>query len=135
MLIVAPVVDEKRNECAPVPSDQDDLLKRLNVRRSQISAVTHLDYSARIQTVGQESAPRLKSILEEFERRTGVPILINTSFNLRGEPIVCSPMDAYRCMMRSNIDHILMENILVSRLQQPDWPEEADEWKENIPLD
>jgi carbamoyltransferase len=135
MLIVSPVVNEKRTECAPVPSDQDDLLNRLNVRRSQISAVTHLDYSARIQTVGQESAPRLKTILEVFERRTGVPILINTSFNLRGEPIVCSPMDAYRCMMRSNIDHILMENILVSRLQQPDWPEEADDWKENIPLD
>ena len=99
-----PIHRQKRTEQASEGSDQEDLLKRLKVNRSQISAVTHVDYSARVQTVGQESAPRLESILKAFEAKTGVPVLINTSFNLRGEPIVCSPMDA-ECMMRSAIDH------------------------------
>ena len=99
MLMVAPIHRQKRNRASFRGSDQEDLLKRLKVHRSQISAVTHVDYSARVQTVGQESAPRLESILKAFEATTGVPVLINTSFNLRGEPIVCSPMDAYRCMM------------------------------------
>ena len=135
MLMVAPIHRQKRIEQASEGNAQEDLLKRLKVHRSQISAVTHVDYSARVQTVGQESAPRLESILKAFEETTGVPVLINTSFNLRGEPIVCSPMDAYRCMMRSAIDHVLMENILVSRQQQPNWPEIDDDWKEFIPLD
>ncbi|MDC0125565.1 carbamoyltransferase [Candidatus Pelagibacter sp.] len=135
MLLVAPINKNKRRE-QNLNEDYDlDLQKRLNISRSSIAAVTHVDYSARVQTVGKNSAPRLKSIIEAFEKKTGVPILINTSFNLRGEPIVCSPMDAYRCMMRSNIDYILLENILVSRNQQPYWPEDKNDWKKNVIFD
>ena len=109
-------------------------LERLQLPRSYIPAVTHVDYSARVQTVRENAAPRLQKILKAFEQQTGVPVLINTSFNLRGEPIVCSPMDAYRCMMRSEIDYILLENILVSRTEQPEWLAN-DDWKNSIPLD
>ena len=125
MLLVAPVREEHRLAC-PDPGGED-LLARLKVPRSTIPAVTHVDYSARLQTVDRTRNPRFHDILAAFARRTGVPVLLNTSFNLRGEPIVCSPIDAYRCMMRSDIDCIVLENVLVWRHQQPPWHEDAEE--------
>ncbi len=132
MLLVADVTQEKR---ITIDSGNEKSIKELlNIKRSEIPAVTHVDYSARVQTVPENPQNRLRSILDEFFLRTGVPILVNTSFNVRNEPIVCSPVDAYRCMMRSNIDAILMENILVLRDDQPEWLEEKD-WRDDFKSD
>lgn len=98
-------------------------------------AITHVDFSARIQSVGEDShCPRLRAILQAFHEQTGVPLLVNTSFNLRSEPIVCTPIDAYRCMMRSEMDCLLMENILVRRADQPMYLND-DDWKSEFELD
>ena len=119
MLLVAPVHQSKRTGATDKLGE--DLLERLNRVRSQIPAVTHVDNSARIQTVDERLNPLLHDVLSEFFAQTGVPVLVNTSFNVRGEPIVCTPMDAYRCMMRTEIDFIVLENILVDRRKQPVW--------------
>jgi carbamoyltransferase len=121
MLFTAPVHAERR--LAFLDPGGDDVLGRLGIPRSVIPAVTHLDGSARVQTVHRDLHPMLHAVLEAFERRTGVPVLVNTSFNVRGEPIVCTPMDAYRCLMRTEIDCVMMENVLVWREKQPPWPE------------
>lgn len=132
MLLVADVAKSKRKE---VNSGKGKSIQELlRIKRSDIPAVTHVDYSARVQTVTKNPKNRLRSILDEFFLRTDVPVLVNTSFNVRNEPIVCSPVDAYRCMMRSNIDAILLENILVLRDQQPEWKEDRD-WKEDFEND
>jgi carbamoyltransferase len=133
MLIVAPVVESRRR---PVPPAAGDLwgIDRLNVPRSDIPAVTHLDYSARIQTVTADHNPRYHALIRAFERRTGCPVLVNTSFNVRGEPIVCTPADAYRCFMRTHLDYLVMGPFLIAKSDQPATP--ADEsWKKQIPLD
>src|SRR5262249_22124456 len=103
MLLVAPVLEKRRT---PVTDDQQALwgIDLLNVQRSDIPAVTHVDYSARIQTVHASTNPRYHALLEAFESRTGCGVIVNTSFNVRGEPIVCTPADAYRCFMRTEID-------------------------------
>ena len=121
MLITADVRADKRRPFEDPGGD--DVLERLAVPRSVIPAVTHLDGSARVQTVHRDLHPLLHRIIEAFERLTGVPVVVNTSFNVRGEPIVCTPMDAYRCMMRTAIDCVVMENVLVWRDKQPAWPE------------
>jgi carbamoyltransferase len=117
MLIVAPVRADRR---APIDDAQremmatdPDLRKRLNVPRSTVPAVTHVDYSARLQTVDAERNPRLTRLLEAFEARTGCPILVNTSFNVRGEPIVCTPEDAYRCFLGTEMDALVVENCIL----------------------
>lgn len=133
MLMVANVAEDK---CLAM-SDADQQLfgiDKLNVQRSQIPAVTHVDYSARIQTVHPETNPRFYHLLDEFEKRTECPVLINTSFNVRGEPIVCTPEDAYRCFMRTEMDYLVMENILLAKTDQPDW-EETSNWQEEFELD
>ncbi|WP_287962909.1 carbamoyltransferase [Alcanivorax sp.] len=133
MLIVAPVQESKR---LPSDGDEDHLfgVQKLNVPRSEIPAVTHVDYSARVQTVHPETNPRFYYLLDAFERRTGCPILVNTSFNVRGEPIVCTPQDAYRCFMRTEMDYLVMENILLCKERQPAWKENGD-WRQEFELD
>ena len=111
MLLVAPVAESKRtNEHA-----NGNGLERLKVRRSDIAAVTHVDYSARVQTVDGRWNPKFRDLLAAFEKRTGVPVLVNTSFNIRGEPIVCTPSDAVRCFLKTGMDTLVLGNLVVSR--------------------
>jgi carbamoyltransferase len=92
-----------------------DLRKRVNVVRSEIPAVTHVDHSARLQTVDQDRNPRLHRLLQAFERLSGCPVLINTSFNVRGEPIVCTPQEAYRCFMATEMDVLVLGELVVDK--------------------
>jgi len=133
MLLVAPVKQEKR---LSMTDEQRKLfgIDRLNIPRSEIPAITHVDYSARIQTVHQETNPRFYRLLEAFESRTQCPVLVNTSFNVRGEPIVCTPEDAYRCFMRTEMDYLVLENFLLAKTDQPEW-QEADDWRDEYELD
>ena len=132
MLLVAKI-HEKRRFPQPSP-DRLDIRERLKVKRSDIPAVTHLDYSARIQTVSQELKPDYYRVIEEFERMTGCAVLVNTSFNVRGEPIICTPEDAYRCFMRTEIDVLVLEDIILLKEEQPQW-EESREWHDELILD
>jgi carbamoyltransferase len=133
MLLVAPVRKERQ-----IPMDQaaDHLwgIEKLNVVRSDIPAVTHIDYSARIQTVSRETNPDYYDLIREFERLTGCAVLVNTSFNVRGEPIVCSPADAYRCFMRTHLDYLVLGPFILEKVGQPQW-EESEEWKAEFQLD
>lgn len=133
MLLVAPVLEKRR---APKSSGQESLwgIDLLNVPRSDIPAVTHIDYSARIQTVHQETNPRYYQLLKAFEAKTGCGVLVNTSFNVRGEPIVCSPEDAYRCFMRTEMDVLVLENCLLYKTQQKPLEQDTD-WKKEFELD
>jgi carbamoyltransferase len=95
-----------------------DLMARLKLRRSTLPAVTHVDYSARVQTVAAADNPRFHHLLSEFEKRTGCPVLVNTSFNVRGEPPVCTPEDAFRCFMRTEMDYLVLGNFLLDKAEQ-----------------
>jgi carbamoyltransferase len=133
MLLVAPVQEKRR---LGRTSSQDGLwgIELLNVPRSDIPAVTHLDYSARVQTVHQDTNPRYYALLKAFEAKTGCAVLVNTSFNVRGEPIVCTPEDAYRCFMRTEMDILVLENCLLCKADQK--PLEGDtDWKKEFELD
>jgi carbamoyltransferase len=133
MLLVAPVMEKRR---LPLPANRSDLwgIDLLNVPRSDIPAVTHLDYSARIQTVHEETNPRYYRLLKSFEAQTGYPVLVNTSFNVRGEPIVSTPEDAYRCFMRTEMDVLVLENCVLYKTQQK--PLEHDtNWQKEFELD
>ena len=123
MLMVAPINDKQR---IPMTEDQQALfgIDKLNIPRSTIPAITHVDYSARIQTVHPETNARFYNLLDAFERQTNCPVLINTSFNVRGEPIVCSPEDAYRCFMRTEMDYLILGNVVLQKSQQNAWQEE-----------
>jgi len=133
MLLVANVKKEKQ---ISMNEEQQQLfgIEKLNIPRSQIPAITHVDYSARVQTVHQETNPRYWSLLDHFEQLTGCPVLINTSFNVRGEPIVCTPEDAYRCFMRTEMDYLVVENVLLAKVDQPQ-REQDDTWKDEFELD
>jgi len=132
MLLVANVKEER---CLPQPSpDEMPMLKRLMVKRSDIPAVTHLDYSARLQTVSQKDNPGYHAVISEFDKLTGCAVLVNTSFNVRGEPIVCTPEDAYRCFMRTEMDVLVMENCILFKDKQPQWKEDG-EWRNKLELD
>jgi carbamoyltransferase len=133
MMVVAPVGRDRR---LPVSGDQADLtgIDRLQSPRSSIPAVTHVDYSARIQTVHAETNPRFHRLIRAFEQRTGCPLLINTSFNVRGEPIVCTPEDAYRCFMRTEMDYLVLENCLLDKRRQPETPDDRS-WMQELPPD
>lgn len=133
MLIVAPVREEKR---IAMTETQQGLfgIEKLHVPRSQIPAVTHVDYSARIQTVHEDTNPRFYRLLDTFERNTGCPVLVNTSFNVRGEPIVNTPEDAYRCFMRTEMDCLVLENVILYKNEQPVWEEQQD-WQNEFELD
>ncbi len=133
MLLVAPVREDYRTPMSP---EQEALwgIDLLNVPRSDIPAVTHIDYSARIQTVHEATNPRYYRLLKAFEALTGCGVVVNTSFNVRGEPIVCTPEDAYRCFMRTNIDVLVLENCVLDKAAQPTWVEDTD-WQQEFALD
>jgi carbamoyltransferase len=133
MLIVAPVAKEIRQQMTP---EQEKLfgIEKLHLKRSELPAITHVDYSARVQTVHKETNPRYYQLLKAFEEKTGCGVLVNTSFNVRGEPIVCTPTDAYRCFMRTEMDYLVIENFLLAKQDQPIW-EKDDRWKEEFELD
>jgi carbamoyltransferase len=109
-------------------------IEKLNVVRSDIPAVTHIDYSARIQTVDHETNPLYYDLIQEFYRRTGCPVIINTSFNVRGEPIVCRPAEAYKCFMRTNMDYLVMGSHLISKKEQKELVGDTN-WKKEFELD
>jgi carbamoyltransferase len=134
MLLVAPVAAHRRKALAGDEERADDLLAVVNRERSDIPAVTHVDYSARVQSVSASEHPRFHALLTAFEQQTGCAVLVNTSFNVRGEPIVCTPEDAYRCFLRTEMDYLVIGNLLLDRRAQPALPETAD-WKREFTLD
>ena len=109
-------------------------IEKLNVKRSVLPAITHVDYSARVQSVHHDTNPRYYDLLKAFDARTGCGVLVNTSFNVRGEPIVCTPDDAYRCFMRTEMDYLVVNDFLLSKKDQPHW-EQDDSWKDEFELD
>jgi carbamoyltransferase len=109
-------------------------IEKLNVPRSDVPAITHVDYSARVQTVSRDRSPDYHDLIERFEHYTGCPLVVNTSFNVRGEPIVCTPRDAYVCFMRTDMDHLALGPFLLHKSEQPDFTEERD-WREEFELD
>jgi carbamoyltransferase len=133
MLIVAPV---KKDICAEPREEDQELfgIDRLHIRRSDLPAVTHVDYSARVQTVHRETNPRYHALISRFEATTGCAVVVNTSFNVRGEPIVCTPEDAYRCFMRTEMDYLVLENCLLAKQEQSAKEQDAS-WKEEFELD
>ncbi len=132
MLLVADVNQER---CLPQPSKNGmPMLKRLKVKRSDIPAVTHLDYSARLQTVNKKDKPDYHDVISEFEKLTGCAVIVNTSFNVRGEPIICTPEDAYRCFMRTEMDVLVLEDCMLFKEEQPPWQEKED-WQNEFELD
>lgn len=133
MLLVA---DVKKGLQRKMTVEEEKLsgIDKLNVARSEIPAITHVDYSARIQTVHRETNPGFHRLLSEFHRITGCPVLINTSFNVRGEPIVCTPEDAYKCFMRTNMDYLVLGNYLLDKKDQPEFHDTID-WREEFELD
>jgi carbamoyltransferase len=133
MLLVAPV---KQSRQIPMTEEQRGLwgLDLLNVPKSDIPAITHIDYSARVQTVTSDVNPDYHALLAEFDRLTGCAVLVNTSFNVRGEPIVMTPLDAYRCFMRTHIDFLVVGTYLMAKDDQPEWKEEGD-WRKEFQLD
>jgi carbamoyltransferase len=133
MLLVAPVRQELRHE---MTEEQDRLfgIEKLNVQRSSLPAITHVDYSARVQTVRREDNAMYYDLIAEFDRLTGCPVLVNTSFNVRGEPIVCTPEDAYRCFMRTGIDSLVVEDLLLDKADQPKMADDRS-WEKEFQLD
>ena len=136
MLLVAPVREERRqsDDRSAFDEGDDDMLAVVRQARSDIPAVTHVDYSARIQTVHREDKPDYYDVIREFERQTGCAVIVNTSFNVRGEPIVCTPEDAYRCFMRSEIDLLVLEDCILEKEQQPTAARD-DAWRHEYELD
>jgi carbamoyltransferase len=132
MLLVASVHAKRRlPQRAP---DGMPMLERLKMKRSDIPAVTHLDYSARLQTVNRDDKADYHKVISAFEELTGCAVVVNTSFNVRGEPIVCTPEDAYRCFMRTEMDVLVMEDCILYKEEQPQWREDGD-WREALELD
>ena len=136
MLLVAPVRDSLRMpfDLAAFRRGGADMIPEVNKVRSTLPAITHVDYSARVQTVDHENQPDFRAILEAFDALTGCPVLVNTSFNVRGEPIVNTPQDAYRCFMRSEIDLLVLEDCILEKADQPK-SKESDDWKNEFALD
>ncbi len=133
MLLVAPIRKERRKEM----SEKEKTLfgiEKLNVPRSDVPAITHVDYSARVQTVCPEVNGRYYELIKKFREKTGCGVVINTSFNVRGEPIVCTPQDAYRCFMRTEMDVLVLENFILRKEDQPELVEQGD-WREEYELD
>ena len=133
MLLVAPV---RKERCVDISKEKKNLwgIDLLNVPRSDIPAVTHIDYSARIQTVHEDSNPKYYKLIKKFEEKTGCAVIVNTSFNVRGEPIVCSPEDAYRCFMRTEMDYLVLEDFLLNKKEQKPLEDDTD-WRKEFELD
>ncbi len=132
MLLVAQVNESRQLPMQAAP--QASLRERAHQRRSDIPAVTHVDYSARIQSVSAEQHKKFYDVLKAFDTRTGCGVIVNTSFNVRGEPIVCTPQEAYRCFMRTDMDALVLEDFLLLKGDQPPF-DEAETWREDMPLD
>ena len=133
MLLVADVAESQRRKIT-APEEALWGIDKLNVKRSEIPAVTHVDYSARIQTVRRETNPLYWEIIEAFRQKTGCPVVVNTSFNVRGEPIVCTPEDSYRCFMRTEMDFLMLETCLLDKGEQPAFTD-TQNWKTQFKLD
>lgn len=133
MLLVAPVREDRQ---VPLPENYHEkpLYDRLYFLRSDLPSITHVDYSARIQSVSQKTNPRYWSLIHEFKKLTGYGVIVNTSFNVRGEPIVCTPEDAYRCFMRTEMDYLALGNYLLDKREQPKLADTAD-WRSEFKLD
>ncbi len=133
MMLVADVAKGHRRQM----TDEEQSLfgiEKLKIKRSEIPAVTHVDYSARIQTVRRETNPLYWDIIEAFRQKTGCPVVVNTSFNVRGEPIVCTPEDSYRCFMRTEMDYLVLETCVLDKRDQPEFAEKTD-WRSEFKLD
>jgi carbamoyltransferase len=133
MLLVADVAESRRRKMTAAEASLWGIDK-LNVKRSQIPAVTHVDYSARIQTVRHETNPLYWEIIDAFRQKTGCPVIVNTSFNVRGEPIVCTPEDSYRCFMRTEMDFLVLETCVLDKKEQPSF-RETEDWRAQFKLD
>jgi len=133
MLLVAPVKKERQ---LPMTAEQKQLwgIDQLNVPRSDLPAITHIDYSARVQTVERDTNPNYYDMIKAFEALTGCGVVVNTSFNVRGEPIVCTPADAHQCFMRTHIDYLVLGPFLLDKTRQPEWKESKD-WRQEFQLD
>lgn len=133
MLLVAPIREDRK---IPLPDGfhEKPLYERLYFLRSDLPAITHIDYSARIQSVSKETNPRYWTLINEFKNLTGYGVIVNTSFNVRGEPIVCTPEDAYRCFMRTEMDFLVLGDYLLDKREQPNLAE-ADDWRTEFKLD
>ena len=133
MLFVDYVKKDKRIKMTP---EEVSLfgINKLNIKRSSIPAVTHVDYSARIQTVHKKTNPKFHKLLTRFKKKTGCSVVVNTSFNVRGEPIVCSPKDAYRCFMKTEMDYLVLENVILDKRKQPEWIKNEN-WRNEYELD
>jgi carbamoyltransferase len=133
MLLVANVVKDRRVRMTP---EQEKLfgIDKLNIPRSDVPAITHIDYSARVQTVDRVDNPLYYDLINAFYQKTGCPVIINTSFNVRGEPIVCRPEEAYRCFMRTDMDYLVLGPFLMAKTQQKSLAQDVD-WKKEFELD
>ena len=133
MLLVQGIKPEYR-KALPTDYGQFNLKEKLYFHRSDLPSITHIDYSARIQTVHKETNPRFHQLIRSFKKITGSSVLVNTSFNVRGEPIVCTPQDAYTCMMRTEMDYLVINDYLFAKIEQPVW-KEKENWKKTYQLD
>jgi carbamoyltransferase len=133
MLLVAPIREDKK---IPLPEGYHEkpLYERLYFLRSDLPSITHIDYSARIQSVSRETNPKYWDLIRQFKKLTGYGVIVNTSFNVRGEPIVCTPEDAYRCFMRTEMDFLVVGNYLFDKKNQPKLPDTGD-WRKEFKLD
>ncbi|MEI6277501.1 MAG: carbamoyltransferase [Prolixibacteraceae bacterium] len=133
MLLVADVRDDIRNE---IPDNYYDLplRERLYINRSEVPAITHIDFSARIQSVSKETNLRYWTLINKFKEKSSYGVIVNTSFNVRGEPIVCTPQDAYKCFMRTEMDFLVMNNFIFDKKEQPEW-DKNDNWQVDFVLD
>jgi len=133
MLLVAEVKNEKQRK---MTNEEINLwgIDQLNVIRSEVPAITHIDYSARLQTVNKLDNPRYHALIKKFYEKTGCPVIVNTSFNVRGEPIVQSPLDAYKCFMRTGIDVLVLENFILFKEDQPNFHDDIN-WRQKYELD
>jgi carbamoyltransferase len=133
MLLVAYVNKDKR---IPMTEEQKKLfgIDKLNIKRSEVPAITHVNYSARVQTVDRRYNQKYYDLINTFYEKTSCPVIVNTSFNVRGEPIVCTPQDAYQCFMRTEMDVLVMENLVLFKEEQPKWQEGSD-WRQEFELD
>jgi carbamoyltransferase len=133
MLLVHGVA-EKRRTIFPTSYENLPMMEKLYFLRSDLPSITHIDYSARIQTVHAETNPRYWTLINEFKKQTGYGVVVNTSFNVRGEPIVCTPEDAYKCLMRTEMDFLVVGNYIFDKKTQPQWTE-SEMWKVEYQLD
>jgi carbamoyltransferase len=127
-------VKERRN-ILPENYNEMPLMDRLYVKRSDVQSITHLDFSARVQTVHRNTNEKYWKLINKFKEKTGYGVIVNTSFNVRGEPIVCTPEDSYRCFMRTEMDYLVINNYFFSKKEQPAWKEAPDSWKKEFKLD